>query len=69
MKKQKKVVRPSTVGEWIEAMSKLDPSLPLFVRCKYTGEVDWTQDCPIYTKGLSAMDNGEVGYKHACILY
>lgn len=60
---------PSTVGEWISALRKLNPDLPLYVRCKYTGETDYTQDCPIFTKGLSEMESGEVGFPHACILY
>jgi hypothetical protein len=68
-RRKKTQEKPATVGEWIAALSKIDPDLPLFVRCKYTGEVDWTKDCPIFTRGLSEMEPGEVGYKHATILY
>lgn len=59
----------STVGEWIAALAKLDPSLPLYVRSKYTGDVSWTQDHPVRVRGLSPMEPGVVGRAHACILY
>lgn len=61
--------RPNTVKEWIAALRKLDPNLPLFVRPKYTGESSWVHDYPIFTKGLHEMEAGEVGYPHATILY
>jgi hypothetical protein len=59
----------STVGEFIKELSKLDPSLPLYIRSKYTREVDYTKDYPVNIKGLSEMEPGEVGQKHACILF
>ena len=66
---EKPTGRPNTVKEWIAALRKVDPSLPLFVGPKYTGESSWVHDYPIYTKGLNEMEAGEVGYPHATILY
>lgn len=61
--------KASTVGEFIAALQKLPPNLPMYVRSKYSGEVDWTLDYPINVKGLSEMEPGEVGEEHACILF
>lgn len=64
---------PSTVQEWINALKKLPPNLPLYVRSKYTGDVLWTDDHPINVRGLSEMEASkypkEVNRRHACILY
>jgi hypothetical protein len=60
---------PSTVKEWIDALSKLDPSLPLYSRCKYTGKTDWTKEEALNTIGLSEMEAGVGHGRYACILY
>lgn len=68
--KEKEASEASTVGEFVAAMLKLPQDLPLYVRCKYTGETDWTQDCPIRVSGLSEMvPSKNLNKKHACILY
>ena len=55
-------MKPATVQEIIERLQKLPPDLPCFFRPKYHGNVKWTDNVPVNSKGISEMHPDPVLY-------
>ncbi len=48
-------MKPATVQEVIDALSKLPRDLPVYVRPKYTGTLSWTETAPVSVNGIAEM--------------
>lgn len=59
----KSVYNAISIQELIEILQKIeDKNLPIFIRPKYSGNINYTDEVPIKKQGISEMENkdGEI---------